>query len=416
MRYLVASIAVCLYTGAQAQPAAPATLGPQAPFSAGEPVSVGAMHDQLNGLRTAINEDRDVLAELVDLVLTQQAELEVLRTATPGVQGVTCRESEVGTFEIGCRGGECGNDNAAWVVLPTGSPPGDHRRIRLARNIVFDAMPAQPFATTPGLAWDRARPFYLYAVLSPDFAGVGFALSPNPTRSESPGADHVTWRGHVNRPADDDVFFMLEADQPWANRPVWLLGRVGMVKDAQDNWTLADRVPGAAATMKPQDCIGPVDDGESWSFPPGQMGAEAGRDYLSALNGSPPTWRNAGTFDYRLDRQGMVTVAYGTETANSVVDRNGTDGAAMRLHLPYRIGRSGLNEWFVLGSATFEEPPGSAFPRTLLGVRGGADNSRRADLFLYTGLDSGLVHLEADWFNSAPNDSELSINFAYRAF
>ena len=382
--------------------------GPEAAVSSGEPARAADVNALINQLRAEIQINRDLIR--------------VLSTAAPGLQGVTCRESEVGQFEIGCGERPCGDDNPAWVVLRTGSPPGHHERIRLNRNIIFTDTLALPLATTAGVPWVSARPFFLYAVLSPNFDDVGFALSPNPARSESPDVDHITWRGHVNRPADDDTFFMLEADQPWARRPVLLLGRVGLRKDAQDNWTLADGVPGAAATMTPHDCIGPIDESTSWTFPIGQMGAVD--DYLSTGTGrAAPTWRNAAGYEYWLRRDGTVRIAWATETANSIVAQNGQIDAPLRVHLPYRIGRDGANEWYSIGVVTFEEPPSFAFPRPMVGRRNGVGAPSQAVLDLFTLMvpvppasDSVLVHVEADWFNSAPNDSEISVNFSYRAF
>ncbi len=190
-------------------------------------------------------------------------------------------------------------DGGLPVAVPVSS--NDHQLADGAADDGSD-LSGELFGTTEGRAWPAERPFFVYAVLDPDEQGVEFAISLDPRAVVSPGAAHIGSPGVPAAVSDHRaLFFMKRADvsETHGSRPCLPVGGFRMSsKSDQDDWTVAPLDAG--------DGVGRWNDGRIFTLPPGQMGAAEGRYFADHGAAIGPAFGNQ-TANYKLGRDGTVS-------------------------------------------------------------------------------------------------------------
>jgi len=241
--------------------------------------------------------------------------------------------------------------NPGWVVLPSNTF-GRKVRLRVAQNYSFtdndwgvgSDLNGELFGMTTGLAWQYARPFFIYAVNSDDTdAGLSFGISPDPVLTKTPVTANIGYKlNPMASPSDIGMFIMSSSDVTTTHDEVacLLIGALRFEKFSNDHWKVQPLVEsdgiGQSALEKTF--------GTTWTFPRRHMGATTANDsHLAANGGTAPTFTIKDYF-YKLNRDGSCkfeTYQVGDGGTNGV----GAVTALMALPYVNRGGSTSCVQW-----------------------------------------------------------------------
>jgi len=191
----------------------------------------------------------------------------------------------------------------------------------------------EEFGVITGIAWDEDRPFYLYAINEDDTsANLRFAISPDPTLTESPVTANIGYHANpMATPSDRGMFFLTSGDVTASHdeKPCVLIGGIRMQMSAADDWTV--QALSTADGIRPDPYVG-----YTFDMVDGQMGANSGSFYKNAA--TIPTWQTPGNivYKYKLGLDGMCDIEFHTSAAGNAI--NGSGGAnPLYLITPYKV-------------------------------------------------------------------------------
>lgn len=253
----------------------------------------------------------------------------------PGVSNLGIAYA-AGTFTVqGANGSALSASNPAYVTLQSTSTNGRLITIAVTANQTFtdaagtNQISGNNFGVTAGVAWNTDVPFFLYAVVNDAENQIAFMISRTPARNGAPAAANIGQSGTPNATTQGSFFSLLAITATdYETNTCLLIGSFRMRKTTTSNdWTVQ-----TISQNNANDGIGCYPEVNTFTMPISQNGASTGA-YMLANGGTAPIFTNQ-TVSYKVDRTGLVTVAY------DLNGDGGTDGAGAvtsQLVTPYQI-------------------------------------------------------------------------------
>ena len=199
------------------------------------------------------------------------------------------------------------------------------------------------FGNLTSVAWDKDRPFFLYAVNRDDTSGnLLFGISQNPIATQTPGSTKIAYKGNTASSDDDTTFFLFTDTDPttnYANKPVKLIGGIRMRMSASDDWTVQSLSSSEGDGIREEPYKG-----KWFDMVPNVRGAKtSGGNYTGVFHnssgGAAPYWTDNASLVYKYSinpSSGEVTIGFDSNSAGDYIV--GVGAQTVYLALPYSLG------------------------------------------------------------------------------